>query len=52
MKKIKDTKAELARVLSQFFRQKKILCQANNRAKYKTEILFNKIEIFRDLENG
>ena len=51
-KKIENTKVELARVLSRLFCQKKILYQANDRAKYKTKILFDKIEAAGNLENG
>ena len=48
---IEQDKAKLSRVLARLLRKKKILRQANNRAKHKTEILLDKIEENSNLED-
>ena len=48
---IEQDKAKLSCVLAQLLRKKKILRQANDRAKHKTEILLDKIEENGNLED-
>ena len=48
---IEQNKAKLSRILARLLRKKKILRQANDRAKHKIEILLNKIEENSNLED-
>ena len=48
---IEQDKAKLSRVLARLLWKKKILRQANNRAKHKIEILLDKMEENGNLEN-
>ena len=48
---IEQDEAELSRVLARLLRKKKILRQANDRAKHKTEMLLDEMEENGDLED-
>ena len=48
---IEQNKAKLSYILARLLRKKKILQQANNHAKHKTEILLDKMEENSDLKN-